>query len=191
MTKTKAGRPRSEKAKQAVLSATYELLNEDSDKKLTIEAIAKKAGVGKPTIYRWWPSLADIVLEAVLTQADSKIPVPHYESLQTTLGQFLRRSMKSINEGDGENLRYLMALAQNDDSFRTRFKDNFVSKRQETLKSILQQAVDSNEISPTQDLDILVDVVFGAMWYRLLIGHGKMDESFAVELTETVIRLGK
>ncbi|TIH19278.1 TetR/AcrR family transcriptional regulator [Marinifilum sp. JC120] len=191
MTKTKAGRPRSEKAQQAVLSATYELLNKNSGKKLTIEAIAKKAGVGKPTIYRWWPSLGDIVLEAMLSQADSKIPVPPYESLQITLRQFLRDSMKSINEGDGGNLRYLMALAQNDESFRLRFKENFVAKRQEILKSILQQAVDSNEISPTQNLDTLVDMVFGSMWYRLLIGHDTMNESFADELTEIVIKLEK
>ena len=191
MTKTKAGRPRSEKAQQAVLNATYELLNENDGKKLTIEAIAKKAGVGKPTIYRWWPSLADIVLEAVLSQADSKIPVPPYESLQTSLRQFLRNSMESINEGDGANLRYLMSLAQQDDSFRDRFRENFVSKRQAVLKSILEQAVEANDISSTQDLDMLVDILFGAMWYRLLIGHGIMDESFADKLTETAIKLGK
>ncbi|WP_421900649.1 TetR/AcrR family transcriptional regulator [Maridesulfovibrio sp.] len=191
MTKTKAGRPRSEKAQQAVLNATYELLNENGGKKLTIEAIAQKAGVGKPTIYRWWPSLADIVLEAVLSQADNKIPIPPYESLQTSLRQFLHKSMESINEGDGANLRYLMSLAQQDDSFRDRFRENFVLKRQAILKSILEQAVEANEISSTQDLDILVDILFGAMWYRLLIGHGIMDESFADKLTETAIRLGQ
>ncbi|MFW5501181.1 MULTISPECIES: TetR/AcrR family transcriptional regulator [unclassified Maridesulfovibrio] len=191
MTKSKAGRPRSEKAQQAVLNATYELLNENGGKKLTIEAIAKKAGVGKPTIYRWWPSLADIVLEAVLSQANVKIYVPPYESLNITLRQFLRNSMKSINEGDGSNLRYLMSLAQQDESFRDRFRENFVAKRQEILKSILRQAVDANEICSTQDLDILVDLIFGSMWYRLLIGHGTMDETFADELTEIIIRLGK
>ncbi len=58
-----------------------------------------EARVGKPTIYRWWPSLAEIVLEAVLSQADVKIPVPPYESLNVTLRQFLRSSMKSISEG--------------------------------------------------------------------------------------------
>ncbi|ACS78946.1 TetR/AcrR family transcriptional regulator [Maridesulfovibrio salexigens] len=190
MTKTKAGRPRSEKAKQAVLNSTYELLTESGGKKLTIEAIAQKAGVGKPTIYRWWPSLADIVLEAVLNQADVKIPVPPYESLNTTLRQFLRSSMKSINEGDGSNLRYLMSLAQQDESFRDRFRENFVAKRQEILKSILRQAVDANDISSTQDLDMLVDLIFGSMWYRLLIGHGTMDEVFADKLTDIVIKLG-
>ena len=191
MTKSKAGRPRSEKAQQAVLNATYELLNENGGKKLTIEAIAKKAGVGKPTIYRWWPSLADIVLEAVLGQANVKIYVPPYESLNITLRQFLQSSMKSINEGDGSNLRYLMSLAQQDESFRDRFRENFVAKRQEILKSILRQAVDANEICSTQNLDILVDLIFGSMWYRLLIGHGTMDETFADELTEIINQLSK
>ena len=66
MTKAKAGRPRSEKSQEAVIQAAHALLRETGGAGLTVEAIARRAGVGKATIYRWWPSLADIVLEVGL-----------------------------------------------------------------------------------------------------------------------------
>ncbi len=187
MTKAKIGRPRSKKSREAILNAAHELLNEKGGAGISIESIARRAGVGKPTIYRWWPSLADIVLEALLQQADSAIPLPSYESLGRTLSDFLLLSVKAINEGAGVHLRFLMAQAQKDDDFRERFRENFVSRRRAVLFSILNEAVTQGEICPEYDLDILVDLVFGATWYRLLVGHAVLDEKFADELTRTVL----
>lgn len=181
MTQTQKGRPRSRKSHDAILAATHALLME-KDGVLTIEAIARRAGVGKPTIYRWWPSLADIVLEALLEQADAEIAVPDGESLREILGQFLRQSMKALNEGSGVHLQYLMAQAQQDEAFRERFRENFVARRREVLRSILQQAAESEQVSLCNP-DLVVDLIFGAMWYRLLVGHAPLDENFADELT--------
>lgn len=189
MTKAKIGRPRSEKSQDAVLKATNDLLNEKGGAGVTIEAIAKRAKVGKPTIYRWWPTLADIVLEAVLLQADTTITVLPSDSFQETLRQFLRQSMKAINDGGGAHLRFLMAHAQKDEGFRERFRENFTAARRSVLNSIFLQAVDRQQINSAQDLEMLQDIVFGTMWYRLLIGHAPMDECFADELTEVIIRL--
>lgn len=190
MAKVKIGRPRSAKSQEAIIRATNELLNEKDGAGLTIEAIAKRAGVGKPTIYRWWPSLADVVLEVLLHQADKQIGVPPFQSLKETLGQFLRQSMKTIADGAGVHLRFLMAHAQQNEAFRERFRENFTAKRRAVLKSLLLQAVERGEIGSGQNLDLLVDLVFGAMWFRLLTGHDSMDESFADELTEVIITLG-
>lgn len=189
MTKAKVGRPRSEKSQEAILNAAHILLNEKGGAGLSIEAIARRAGVGKPTIYRWWPSLADIVLEVVLHQADTSIAVPVSESLQDSLRQFLRQSIKAIVAGGGVHLRFLMAQAQQNDDFRERFRENFVAKRRAVLLSIFLSAVERGQISPAQNLEMLVDIVFGAMWYRLLAGHAPLDEAFADELTELVDRV--
>lgn len=189
MVKAKIGRPRSEKSQEAIVNATHDLLNEKGGAGLTVEAIAKRAAVGKPTIYRWWPTLADIVLEVVLRQADSNIAVPSSEPLRETLCHFLRQSMKAIVDGGGVHLRFLMAQAQQDEDFRERFRENFVSKRRAILNSILLQAVERGQIDSGQNLELLVDIVFGAMWYRLLVGHASLDESFADELTEVIVGL--
>lgn len=188
MTKPKVGRPRSEKSREAIMTATRALLNE-GDSKLTIEAIAKRAGVGKPTLYRWWPTLADIVLEALLSQAEDHIITPPFTSLRATLRQFLMDSLREINAGAGTHLRFLMAQAQADEGFRERFRDHFVSKRRAVLLSIFHQAVDHGEMDATRNLELLVDLVFGAKWYRLLTGHAAMDTPFADELTDMIVRL--
>ncbi|BBD08556.1 TetR/AcrR family transcriptional regulator [Desulfovibrio ferrophilus] len=191
MVKANIGRPRSEKSREAILNAAHDLLHEQGGTGLTIEAIARRAEVGKPTIYRWWPTLADIVLEALLRQANSEITVSASEPLQETLGQFLRQSMKVIEDGAGLHLRFLMAQAQQDEGFRERFRTHFTAKRRAVLRAIFLRAVEQGDISARQDLDMLVDIVFGTMWYRLLTGHAPMDESFADELTEMTIRLSR
>lgn len=190
MEKVKTGRPRSEKSQEAILNAVDALLKEKGGGGLSIEAIAKRAKVGKPTLYRWWPTLADIVLEAALRRADTSIPVPSAESLRDMVRKFLWQSMTAIVDGGGGvYLRYLMAHAQHDDAFRARFREHFVANRREVLRSILQKGMERGQIGSNHDLELLVDLVFGAMWYRLLAGHAPLDQSFAEDLTEVVMGL--
>lgn len=186
MTKTKIGRPRSKTAREAILAATRDLLHDNEGRSLSIEAIARRGKVGKPTIYRWWPSIADIVLEAMLYEANESIPVSQSASLAESLRTFLRYSMQALNDGGGVHLRFLMAHAQKDAEFRDRFRENFVNKRRAVLRSVFEQvAIKGQSIEPDK-IDLLVDVVFGAMWYRLLTGHAQLDEKFADELAALV-----
>ncbi|XPV75825.1 MAG: TetR/AcrR family transcriptional regulator [Desulfovibrio sp.] len=189
MTKTKIGRPRSEKSQEAIIAATHKLLNEFGGAGLSIEKIAKEAKVGKPTIYRWWPSLADIVLDALLGQAKSKIKIPTHDSFEKNLNFFLQQSIKAILDGAGPHLQFLMAQAQINDEFRERFRDNFVSKRREVLSSLLKQYKQKEQTASETKVNIetLVDIIFGSMWYRLLVGHAPLDQSFADELTQLAL----
>jgi len=189
MTDARVGRPRSEQAHDAILNAAWSLLNEKGGSATTIEAIARRAGVGKPTIYRRWPSVADIVLEALLRQAETDIPVPTEGPTRETLRVFLRRSTIAAAGPDGAHLRYLLAHAQMDDAFRERFRDGFTAKRRATLMSILSRAVEHAETGSRIDLDTAADIVFGVMWYRLLVGHAPLDEALADELTDLVMGL--
>ncbi len=187
MTKARVGRPRSEKSRNAIIDATDALLNEGGGAGLTVEAVARRAGVGKPTIYRWWPTLADLVLDVLLRQADAAIPVVRYGSLRETLRPFLLLSVRSINQGAGSHLRFLMSQAQLDEAFRVRFRTHFTARRRAVLKSIFEQGVERGDVSADQNLDILVDLVFGAMWYRLLTGHAPLDQSFAEDVTDAMV----
>lgn len=188
--KPKVGRPRSEKSREAVLRAAHGLLGEGGAGP-TIEAVARRAGVGKPTIYRWWPTLADIVLEALLEQAEQDIAVPDYTTLRETLGTFLRLSMESIVGGSVAHLRYLMAQAQQDDGFRERFRERFVAKRRAVLRSIFTTAQERGDLVSAHETDLLADMIFGAMWYRLLTGHAPMDAAFANALADAAQALAK
>jgi len=189
--KAKGGRLRCDRAREAVLQAAHRLLRQESGAGLTMAALAREAAVGKPTIYRWWPSLADVVLEALLEQADADIPVPPYSTLEVTLGEFMRRSMRAAAQGAGPHLRFLMAQAQEDDGFQERFREQFVNRRRAALKGIFEDGVKAGDIRPDCNLDTVVDLVFGAMWYRLLVVHAPLDEALADELTSLVAALGR
>ena len=189
MAKAKRGRPRSQKSREAILTAARDLLQAEDSSGLTIEALAKQAGGGKPTLYRWWPSLADIVLEALLQQADEAIHLAPFTTLQESLKQFLRHSMEALNAGNGAHLQFLMAQAQHDADFRERFRTNFVSQRRATLRSIFQQAQDHTAMDSKPNMELILDIIFGAMWYRLLIGHAPLDTTFADDLTDVVTKI--
>jgi AcrR family transcriptional regulator len=189
MTSPRAGRPRSEQSRHAIIAATNTLLTERGGAALSVEAVARLAGVGKPTIYRWWPTLADLVLEVLLHQADATIPVVQHTSLRETLRRFLLLSLEAIEAGAGPHLQYLMAQAQLDEAFRERFREHFTAKRRAVLKSVLEPHVGRGRSRGGRYLDILVDFVFGAMWYRLLTGHAPLDASFAEDVTEAVVGL--
>lgn len=187
MGKTKTGRPRSETARTAILDAALALLNEEGAAALTVEGVARRAGVGKPTIYRWWPSLADVVLEGLLRRAETAVPVPPFTTLGQTLRRFMRLSMDALADDASVPLRYLMAHAQQDRVFRARFRENFVAERRTALRSIFLQASTTGELPAGQDPDLLVDILFGALWYRLLTDHAPLDRTFADALTDLVL----
>jgi AcrR family transcriptional regulator len=187
MARTKTGRPRCEKARKAVLGAADELLRENGPGGLTVESVAARAKVGKPTIYRWWPALADIVLETMLRRAKAEVPVPDHATLKDGLRQFLRLSVDSLSGDVADHLRFLMAQAQRDEDFRARFREKFVAERRGALRSIFLLAARRGQARPGLDPDIPVDLVFGAMWYRLLTGHAPLDRAFADQLADAAL----
>jgi len=97
--------------------------------------------------------------------------------------------VQSILKGSGVHLRFLMARAQTDAAFRQRFRENFTLERRAALKSILLQGVERGEIAADRNMDLVVDLVFGAMWYRLLTGYAPINRNFADELTGVVVDL--
>src|SRR3954471_7262811 len=92
------GRRRSNKSHKAILQAALDLLEQDGYRALTIEAIAARAGVGKQTIYRWWPSKAAVVLEAFTVNAATQIPQPNTGSLQQDLQKFFAATLHAGGE---------------------------------------------------------------------------------------------
>src|SRR6516162_2985191 len=89
---SRPGRKRSEQSRLAILTAAYELAGDIGYARLTVEGIAARAGTGKQTIYRWWPSKADVVLDALATKADLHIPIPDEGSFAADLREFLLAS---------------------------------------------------------------------------------------------------
>lgn len=154
-----------------------------------MEGIAAAAGVGKQTIYRWWSSKAAVVLEALLEVARDTILEPDTGSLRKDLEGFLSATFVAVSSdsGVGPILRALMAHAQLDPDFAKGFYQHFISIRRQVLMTLLQRAQNRGELPKGAPLELVTDILFGVLWYRLLIGHAPLDEALARELAELVV----
>jgi AcrR family transcriptional regulator len=172
------GRRRNDLARAAVLKAARELVRTKPYREVTVEAIAKAARVGKQTVYRWWGSRAEIILESLVEEshgiADRQ---PSTGPLVDRLTIFLRDTIVAISgdevePGAGPVLRALMAEAQASDAIRDRFRDGFTASRRADLRAVLASGIEEGSLAADTDLELLIDMAFGAIWYRLLLGHG-------------------
>lgn len=176
------GRRRNEAAREAILDNTFELLRRDGTEGLTIDAIAAAAGVGKQTIYRWWPSKGAVVAAAMARYARAIVPIRDSGSFTADLAAFIRDSFAGLEDpGTLRVLRQLAAAAQQDEHVSQVLQD-FTAQRRAALRSLLARARDRGELSRSADLDILVDMAYGVLWYRALISHAPLDARAADSL---------
>lgn len=183
------GRPRSELARQAILRSAVALVEENGYAALTMEGIARRAAVSKQTIYRWWPGKGAVVLEALTEAASALAPMPSGGSLETDLRRLLRETVAAAGSPNSRVLAALMAEAQLNDEFARAFRDGFLAQRRTVLRVTFERARRRGEAGDRVDLDLLVDLVFGALWYRILAGHAPLDRRFADRLCEAALEL--
>ncbi len=183
------GRPRSESAHRAILAAAARLIERDGYGRVTMEAIAREAGVSKQTVYRWWPTKAAIVLEVLNAGAATIAPLIDTGSLSTDLRTFLRRTVAGAGGRNSRLLAALMAATQLDDAFAESFRGEFLARRRQTLRELLQHGRDRGELAASADLDFLVELAFAALWYRILAHNRPLNRGFADQLTDTLLAL--
>jgi AcrR family transcriptional regulator len=169
------GRPRSDATRRAILDAAYDLVVAHGYAKVTTDAIAARAGAGKQTIYRWWPSKADLVLDALEDWAEGRINIAENESLAT----FLRKVCDGATRA-GPVLRSLMAEAQFDAALRDKLKLRLIEPRREALRRCLAHAGVAS-----RDREGLVFAIYGALWYRLFMDE-PLDATFVKRMTALV-----
>ncbi len=181
------GRRRNEAARDAILDATFRLLSAPGAEPLTIDVIAAEAGVGRQTIYRWWPSKGAVVADALVRHAQAVVPERDTGSFAGDLEAFLADSFAGLaDDGYAARLRQIVAEAQHDENV-ARILADFTAIRRAALRALLKRGKDAGELPPGADLDMLVDMAYGVLYYRLLVGHAPLDEkaasSLAAELT--------
>ena len=187
-TGTARGRRRSPTSHQAIVRATQELLVADGYRALTIEGVAARAGVGKQTIYRWWPSRAALVLEAYLAGSDT-VDTPRARTstradVQALLEWLVRVLAQPIG---GRVLAGLVADLKDDAELAGRFHRDVVPARRRAMLTALERGRARGEIRPHADLELAVDALHGAVFYRLLLSGGPLDASFTRAVADQVL----
>jgi len=187
------GRRRNDAARDAILDATFELLRAQglNGGGITIDAIAEAAGVGRQTIYRWWPSKGAVAAEAMARQARAIVPVRDSGSFPDDLARFLTDSFAGLEDaGLRGALRQLIAAAQSDEH-AAEVLAQFTAQRRAALRALLKRGQASGDIAPDADISMMVDASYGVLWYRLLVGHAPLDTQAARDLAAHLLAAGR
>ena len=182
----KAGRPRDEHARQAVLAATLALLAEDPAA-ASVEAIARRAGVSRPLIYRWWPDRSAVALDALLEATATAAPYPDTGSPLQDLRHQMREYVNVLNGPLGGAYRALFADAQHNPATAENLRARLITPRRMETRSVLQQAIRSGALRPEIDLDAVIDQLYAPLLYRLLLGHAPLDHAVIDVLVDQLL----
>lgn len=174
-----AGRPRSEASRTAILDATRRLMTHTSVRDLSIEAIAKKAAVGKTTIYRWWPNKVAVVIEAFAEQLDMHMLVAGNESPRENLIRQIDRLIRQLRGKNGKIIADLLAEAQSDVKVLQQFNQFYMDSRRNSIQQTILAGQKSGDFSENLNTQIAVDIVMGPIILRLLNGEDAMNDHFA------------
>ena len=177
------GRPRNEGLRRTILRAAAELLEERGVDGVTIEAIAERAAVGKQTIYRRWASRAAVLVEAFLSQDESAGGAPDTGTLRKDLAIFASSLADSAGrESLRRSVAGLVSASHTDPEVGRLFRERFVAPSRAILRQVLERAADRGELYPDFDLEVVIDALLGAIWYRALISGGRLDDTYAESL---------
>ena len=184
------GRPPSGMAAShaAIMDAVYTLLQEKSVRDLTMEEVAKRAKVGKPTLYKWWPTKATLVLAMLCERMAPNLEKPSVLSAEESLKFRVRSLIDAFKGPFGKIVAGLIAEGQSEPAIRQAFFDRWVGPRRAATIGDLEQGKNAGELGPDTEPDLLNDAIFGAIYYRFLLGLGPFTRRFGEQLVEQAIR---
>lgn len=181
------GRPRSEKARRAILRSAGELLERDGFAAVTMEKIAGRAGVSKATIYRWWPNKAAVMTESFLDLTAAKTFPVDTGSTREDLQIRLRELAHVLAGRGGRFVAALIAESQTDPEVAEALRTHWIAARRRETRSLLRRGMERGELRPNLDLEVAIDALYGPVYWRMLTGYAPLSDDFVDMLVDHVI----
>lgn len=191
--RTPAGSRRSERSRQAILAAARELVSEVGYGKVSIEAIAARAGVGKQTIYRWWPSRGAVIFDAFLALSETgdgqEARLPDTGDLEADLKLVLRATVAEFADPDFERpIRALNTEIITDPDLAAQYREKLAAPVDELKKERLRSAQRAGQLDPDADLDQVLETLYAPLFQRWLLRTGPLTADYADSLVEITLR---
>ena len=181
------GRPRSEQARLAILRNTLQILAERGFSAFTIEDVAGRAGVGKTTVYRWWPNKGALIADAFANSTIRSLRFPDTGSLHTDIRLQMRELVKIFCGRRGRIVSAMLAAGQADKDLIAAFRDRFLWPRRREAYATLRRGIRRGELRRDVDLNLLLDSLYGPIYMRFLIRHDRLTADFVDRLSALVL----
>lgn len=183
------GRPRSDAAVShaEILDAVSELLKEKPARDLTMDAVAKRAGVGKPTLYKWWPSKAALIMAMFHDRFNAILEVPEATSAEEALRTRVKHLVAQCNGLFGKVVADLIAEGQGDPSILMELYESHIRPRRASTVADIERGIASGEFRAGTDPELLLDVIVAPMYLRLLLRHPALTEEYGNQLIDQAL----
>jgi AcrR family transcriptional regulator len=187
-TRRAPGRPRDARRDEAILKAALEILLDEDYQSLTIEAVAARAGVGRPTIYRRWPSKAALVVAALVDSARLAIPRVDTGSLRGDLLAVQRHQIRLINAPMTRRVTAgLIADLATDPELGERYINEYLVPRRDAVWEVLERGIERGELEPDADLAFVYDLLIGPLFMRAVVWGQRLSPDAAEATTDVVL----
>jgi AcrR family transcriptional regulator len=181
------GRPRNPQTHDAILEAARQALRREGESRFSIEQVAAAAGVSKASIYRRWATKGALLIELYMEGLSEGVLVEEARSLRSELKRYLLATIERLQDPLWRSiLRSLVAEGQYDPATAQLLRDRVVAPRREAGLNLLRHAEQTGQIPHSVDHELVLDMLFGPLWYRLLFEHAPLDEDFAERLLKQV-----
>lgn len=180
----KRGRPRNLESHKSILSASYELLLESGFQAVTVDKIADRAQVSKATIYKWWPNKAAVVMDGFMHAATDRLPIP---DTGTTFNDILIHATnltRFLTSREGTIITELLGEGQFDSGLAEAYRARFFRPRRLEARGLLEKGVQRGELKNNLDIGICIDLIYGPIFYRLLVTGETLDEFYVENLVK-------
>jgi AcrR family transcriptional regulator len=184
----RVGRPRDARADSAILAATLELMAEQGVRDLAVDDVARRAKVGKATIYRRYRSKDELVTAAVKGLV-SEIAIPDTGSTEHDIRKLMRNAVR-VYQGSVQAgvMPGLVEGMRRDPELARAVREGFLARRRAALRVVLERGVERGDLRPDLDYELALDIFGGPLCYRLLITNGPIDRRLADGVTELILR---
>ncbi len=173
---------------QAVLSVARRLLAQGGVRQLTMEAVAAETGIAKTTLYRRWGSKEELALAVVLDMTREVVAAPADGDIRTSLIAYLDAAITTLRTTlMGSVMQGLASDLATNPELRDEFHTRVVALRRAHLDELVRAGIQRGELRRTVDVDLLHDLLFGPVYYRLLVSGGPLDPGLAAQIVDAVI----
>ncbi|WP_210243483.1 TetR/AcrR family transcriptional regulator [Mesorhizobium sp. B2-3-5] len=181
-------RQRGADATAAILRAALELGEEVGFDALTIEGIAERTGVAKTTIYRRWPNVSAIVMDAFLTEVTKSAPIQEKATARASFAASMKLLARAYRGKQGRIMRPLLGRAQTDERLLDAVKMRWVEPRRRIAREIVRRGMANGELRPGLDPDVVLDALYGPLYHRLLVPYvnSEISDAYIEAIVETV-----
>ena len=187
---TRIGRPRNDTAVShaAIMDAVYELLQEKSAGDLTMEAVAKRAKVGKPTLYKWWPSKAALIMAMFHERLAANLEVSPAATAEQAIRAKMRHLIGEFNGLFGKVMADLIAEGQRDPGILQELCERHISLRRASTVADIERGKASGELVPDTVPELLIDAIFAPVYFRLLLRLAPLTNQYGDRLIDQAFR---